>query len=80
MPPPKPPSSPAPSPPDGRRTRAGRTTSESVWLTPEQAVRYLGLPSTKALYQAVRRGTLPAHRMGRCLRLRRAELDEALGG
>lgn len=53
-------------------------TAERVWLTPAQAVRYLGLPSLKSLYQAVRRGTLPASRIGRVLRFFRTELDAAL--
>ncbi len=53
-------------------------TADRVWLTPKQAVRYLGLPSVKSLYQAVRRGTLPASRIGRVLRFFRAELDAAL--
>ena len=53
-------------------------TAERVWLTPAQAVRYLGLPSLKSLYQAVRKGTLPVSRMGRVLRFFRTELDAAL--
>lgn len=53
-------------------------TLERIWLTVDETVRYLGLPSRRALYQAVRRGQLPIHRMGRRLRFRRAELDEAL--
>jgi len=49
------------------------------WLTAEEAVAYLGLPSRKALYQAVRRGQVPVHRLGqRRMRFSRAELDEAL--
>lgn len=50
------------------------------WLTPEQAARYLALPSRKALYQAVRRGLVPGHRLGRLLRLHRPELDRVLLG
>jgi len=50
-----------------------------VWLTVEEGVRYLGLKSRMALYQAVRRGQVPAHRIGRRMRFRRSELDEALG-
>ena len=48
------------------------------WLTPEQAAGYLALPSRKALYQAVRRGLIPGHRLGRLLRFHRAELDRVL--
>ena len=55
-------------------------TADRVWLTPDQAVRYLGLPSLKALYQAVRRGTVPVCHIGRTLRFFRHELDEALRG
>src|SRR6266404_7469858 len=49
------------------------------WLGIDQAARYLGLPSRKALYQAVRRGQVPVHRLGtRRMRFRRAELDQVL--
>ena len=54
------------------------TQPEHVWLTPEQAARFLGLPSVRALYQAVRRGQIPVHRLGRRLRFRREELDRVL--
>lgn len=50
------------------------------WLTPDQAARYLALPSRKALYQAVRRGLVPGHRLGRLLRFYRPELDRVLLG
>ena len=49
-----------------------------VWLTVDEAVAYLALPSRMALYQAVRRGQVSAHRFGRRLRFLRAELDAAL--
>ncbi len=49
------------------------------WLNPPQAARYLGLPSLKALYQAVRRGQIPVHRFGKRLRFNRVELDRTLG-
>jgi excisionase family DNA binding protein len=49
------------------------------WLNPPQAVRYLGLPSLKALYQAVRRGQIPAHRLGlKRLRFNKHELDKLM--
>jgi len=49
------------------------------WLTALEAAKYLGLPSVAALYQAVRRGQVPAHRLGpRRLRFSRTELDEAI--
>lgn len=53
--------------------------SQSTWLTPPRAVQHLGLESLKALYQAVRRGDIPAHRLGkRRLRFNRKELDDLL--
>lgn len=51
---------------------------QSDWLTATEATSYLGMPSLKALYQAVRRGVVPAHRLGRLLRFHRPELDRAL--
>ena len=48
------------------------------WMTAEQAAAHLGLPSRKALYQAVRRGQVPVHRFGKRLRFSRAELDRVL--
>ena len=49
------------------------------WFGADEATSYLGLPSRKALYQAVRRGQVPAHRLGsRRMRFRRVELDQIL--
>lgn len=48
------------------------------WLGADDAAAYLGMPSRKALYQAVRRGQVPAHRLGRRLRFSRPELDALL--
>ena len=51
------------------------------WLTTDEAVAYLGLPSRKALYQAVRRDQVPVHRLGvRRMRFSRDELDRLLRG
>jgi excisionase family DNA binding protein len=55
-------------------------SADAAWLTPDEAVHYLALTSRKALYQAVRRGALPAHRLGRLLRFYRPELDRVLLG
>jgi excisionase family DNA binding protein len=65
-----------------RRARAVAPFRElpEDWLNPDEACAYLRLPSLKALYQAVRRGTVPVHRMGRLLRFRRPELDQVLTG
>ena len=53
--------------------------SDLEWLDVGAAVRYLALPSHKALYQAVRRGQIPMHRLGkRRMRFRRSELDQVL--
>ncbi len=51
----------------------------SPWLTAAQAALYLGLPSIRALYQAVRRGQVPARRLGRRLRFLRQDLDATFG-
>ncbi len=51
------------------------TAANSEWLTADEAKDYLRFPSRDALYQAVHRGQIPARRIGRRLRFRRAELD-----
>ena len=48
------------------------------WLTAVEAASYLRLPSAKALYQAIRRGQVPVHRLGRRMRFKRSELDQVL--
>jgi excisionase family DNA binding protein len=48
------------------------------WMTSEETVEYLGLPSRGSLYTAVRRGQVPGHRLGRRLRFRREEIDQVL--
>jgi excisionase family DNA binding protein len=49
------------------------------WMTAAQTAAYLSMPSRKALYQAVRRGQIPGHRIGRrSLRFSRAEIDQWL--
>jgi excisionase family DNA binding protein len=53
-------------------------THHARWLTADEATRYLGFPSRKALYQAVRRGQVPAHRLGRRLRFSAAEIDRLI--
>jgi excisionase family DNA binding protein len=51
----------------------------SPWMDADAAVLYLGFPTRKALYQAVRRGQVPVHRLGqRRMRFHRAELDKLL--
>jgi excisionase family DNA binding protein len=52
----------------------------SRWLTADEATAHLGFPSRKALYAAVERGQVPAHRLGlRRLRFKLDELDSLLG-
>ncbi len=54
-------------------------TSADAWMTADEAMGYLGYRTRAALYQAVRRGIVPAHRLGaRRLRFRRSELDAEL--
>jgi excisionase family DNA binding protein len=49
-------------------------------MTADEAAAYLGFRTRAALYQAVRRGIVPGHRLGvRRLRFRRSELDAELG-
>ncbi len=51
----------------------------SSWLDASEAAQYLGFRTRKALYQAVRRGHVPVHRLGpRRMRFNRAELDALL--
>jgi excisionase family DNA binding protein len=49
------------------------------WLTADEATAYLSFPTRKALYAAVERGQVPAHRLGRRLRFRHDELDALMG-
>jgi len=58
--------------------KAHNIANNQGWLTTDQAADYLGLSSTKALYERVRRGQVPAHRFGRSLRFSQQELDEMI--
>lgn len=74
----------APTASEARQTRpaARQALPEGLsrWLTADAATVYLGLPSRKALYAAVERGQVPAHRLGRRrLRFKLEELDTLLG-
>lgn len=60
-------------------SRPERPKVPQQWLDADEAAEYLRLRSRRALYDHVRRGRVPAHRLGRLLRFRRAELDAALG-
>jgi excisionase family DNA binding protein len=53
----------------------------TCWMTADETVQYLALPSRRALYQLVRRGSIPAHRLGRKrYRFDRDELDRTVAG
>jgi excisionase family DNA binding protein len=55
------------------------TVAAGPWLNADEAWGYMRLTSRKALYHLVRRGQIPAHRLGkRRLRFNRTELDHFL--
>jgi excisionase family DNA binding protein len=56
----------------------GGMASVGEWLTAAEAAAYLRFPTVDALYQAVHRGQVPVHHLGRRLRFRRSELDTRL--
>jgi len=71
-----------PAAPDAprRRPRPHLAPLATRWITADEATVHLGLPSRKALYAAVERGQVPAHRLGRRrLRFKLDELDSLLG-
>jgi excisionase family DNA binding protein len=72
---------PAAAPPRPARPRpAPRQVGEVRWLTADEAAAHLGFPSRKALYAAVERGQVPAHRLGRRrLRFKLDDLDTLPG-
>ena len=55
-----------------------RSIPPSPWLTAKEAATYLLLPTVQALYQAVRRGQIPVHRLGNRMRFNVTELDKTL--
>lgn len=57
-----------------------QATGAPEWLDAPAAAKHLGLPSLKALYQLVRGGDVPAHKLGRRLRFARADLDAVIRG
>jgi excisionase family DNA binding protein len=55
------------------------TARGDAWMTADEAAAYLDYRTRAALYQAVRRGIVPAHRLGaRRLRFSQSELDAEL--
>jgi excisionase family DNA binding protein len=65
--------------PAAREPRFSTEERRLRWLTASEATAYLGFPTRKALYAAVERGQVPAHKLGRRLRFSRGELDALLG-
>ena len=64
-----------------RRCETGSASASAVsgpWFNADQAAEYLALPTAKAVYQAARRGEIPAYRFGKRLRFKRDELDDLL--
>lgn len=53
-------------------------TAFPEYLNASEAARYLRLPSRKAVYQAARRGDIPARRFGRRIKFARNDLDRVL--
>jgi excisionase family DNA binding protein len=51
-----------------------------TWLTSDEATEYLRLPSVGALRALVCKRKLPFHKLGRCLRFKKIELDRLLEG
>lgn len=47
---------------------------EIVWMSTQEAARRLGI-TTRTLYRFVDEGSLPAYKMGRVFRLKRADVD-----
>jgi excisionase family DNA binding protein len=64
--------------PAAREPRFNTEERRLRWLTADEATAYLGFPTRKALYAAVERGQVPAHKLGRRLRFSRSELDAIL--
>lgn len=66
--------------PRAERARSNGTERmmEAEWLTAAEAAHHLGL-TRKGLYQAVRRGEVPVHRLGeRRMRFKRNELSRVM--
>ena len=63
-----------------RAAQAAPTPARGRWLTAAEATAYLGFPSRRALYMAIRRGQVPTHRLGRRMRFSVQELDAHLMG
>jgi excisionase family DNA binding protein len=55
-------------------------TIDSPYLTSQEAIAYLNLPSLSSLYSHIRENRLPVLRSGRALRFDKRELDAWLRG
>ena len=56
----------------------GSLSLSEPWMTVVDVRDYLSLPSKQAVYEAVRAGQLPVHRLGHRLRFRKTEIDDVL--
>ncbi len=52
--------------------------ADEPFLDPAEVIRIYKFASLRALYAAVRRGLVPAHKLGRRLKFLRSELDRAV--
>jgi len=55
------------------------TTEHLVWMSTGEAARRLGM-TTRIIYRLIDAGQLPAHRVGRVIRLREDEFAELIEG
>ncbi|MFO0585630.1 MAG: helix-turn-helix domain-containing protein, partial [Anaeromyxobacter sp.] len=60
-----------------RPSTGSSVRSDRDWLTAQELAQVYGFPSTRAVYLAVRRGTIPARRVGRLLRFLRSDVEAA---
>jgi excisionase family DNA binding protein len=56
------------------RYAAGVDSEEIVWMSSQEAARRLGI-TPRTLYRFVDEGALPAYKMGRVFRLKKADVD-----
>jgi excisionase family DNA binding protein len=56
---------------------AGESFEDTQWLGTTEAARYLGVVP-RTLYRMIDEGQVPAYKMGRVIRVRRADVDAFL--
>ena len=62
------------------KTEPNNNKVREPWINATEAAAYLGLRSRKAVYQAVRRGQIPVHRLGKRMLFRKEEIDAVILG